>query len=117
MATDSFKIPAADVHEPIQIWLARTFDKKMSDYRLVVLEGRCFFQHKDHKNVLVCANCVEDCKRYHLEYRPPGTTPGKGTPMHTLTCHGCKTEFSLSDSLENATQVHLQFPPNDTDAR
>jgi len=103
MTTDSFKIPAADVHEPIQIWLVRTFDKKMADYHLVELEGKCFFQHKTHKHVMVCANCVEDCKRYHLEYE----TFQDSTNPHSLKCHGCKASFHLSANPENANPVSI----------
>lgn len=100
MTDDSFKIPAADVHEPIQIWLVRQFDKKIANYHLVELDGKCFYQHKARKPVMVCANCAEDCKRYFLEYSLP-----KGSLGYTLKCNRCRVEFSFDSDPSNATPV------------
>ena len=75
----------------------------MADYHLVELEGKCFFQHKTHKHVMVCANCVEDCKRYHLEYGEYGV----GEKRHSLKCHGCKSRLDLSVTPDNATPVFI----------
>lgn len=86
--------------EPIQSWLIRNFDEKMADYRLVELEGNCFFQHKTREYVLVCAYCVEECKRYHLVHIPP-----KESSVHRLMCHRCKVNLFLNSDPKEATPV------------
>lgn len=76
-------------------------EERMKDFHLVELEGKCFFQHKARKSVMVCANCVEDGKRYYLEYNVV-QSPEK---PHSLECRRCKAHFYLSVSPENAELV------------
>lgn len=107
MTTESSKF-GRDAPEPMQLWLVRTFDKKMANYHLVELKGQCFFQHKERKNVLVCPHCAEDCKRHFLkleEFLPDSAYYENGYRF-SLECNVCKKfKLLLSDNVENAKPI------------
>ena len=82
-------------------------DEKIADYRLVMLDGYCFYQHRKHKNVLMCKYCAEDDKQHHLAY----DVPNDGA-KHKLKCHSCgsKADIYLSHDPSKAHLVDYRGP-------
>jgi len=84
--------------------MATKIEEKMKDCILVVLDGNCFYKHKENDTVRVCANCAEDGKRYYLEYSSTVHIPGS-TPHYILRCNRCKAKLSFKSDPSNATPV------------
>jgi len=82
-------------------------DEKIADYRLVMLDGYCFYQHRKHKNVLMCKYCAEDGKQHHLAYDVPNDDA-----KHKLKCHCCgsKADIYLSHDPSKAHLVDYRGP-------